>query len=69
MLYDVYIWLRPTSEAAEIFQQVRATDAEDALQLVMQQCAIRSASYAWVVPEDETADCSGFEIRAGGGIC
>jgi len=65
MLYDVFIWLWPTSEAAEIFQQVVADDAEEAVQVAMKRCALRSASYAWVVPQDEQLDCEGFAIVGG----
>ena len=65
MFYDVYIWLLPTSEAAEIFQQVQAESAALALQVVMAGCALSFADFAWVVPQNERLDCESF-VDVGG---
>lgn len=61
-LFHVYLWLRATSEAAEIFQTIEAESAAAALYVVMRRCDIPFADYAWVVPQDEAIAC--YEARS-----
>ncbi len=66
-LYNVYLWLTLTSEAAEVVQTRRAWCADQAILRVMRDRGISYAHYAWVVPHNEKVPCTErFTVRCVG---
>ena len=52
--YRVYLWLRRSSQAAEVVQEVQAVSADAAVQVMMRSHALSFVFYVWVVPERES---------------
>jgi hypothetical protein len=64
MRYRVYLWLSVRSQAAEVMQEVQASNALAALQAVMRSNNIPYAFYAWIVPESEALPCvERYQVR------
>jgi hypothetical protein len=64
MRYRVYLWRSLTSQAAEVVQEVQASDAPAAVLAVMRSHNISYAFYAWIVPEDEALPCvERYQVR------
>lgn len=61
MRYNVYLWLRLTSEAAEVMQPCEASSPAEAIQQVMVAYNVPYADYVWVAPDDLEQDC--YEAR------
>lgn len=53
MLYDVFLWLLASSEAAEVYAQIEMPNAEAAVQETMAAHGLPWVCYAWVVPQDD----------------
>jgi hypothetical protein len=64
MRYRIYLWLKLSSHAAEIVQEVQASSAPATLQEVMRSLTIPYAYYGWVVPEREALPCvERYQVR------
>jgi hypothetical protein len=55
--YRVYLWLRRSSQAADVVQEVQALSASSAVQTVMRSNMLSFVFYAWVVPYDDALPC------------
>jgi hypothetical protein len=70
MRYRVYLWLKRSSQAAEVVQEVQSSTAPAALREVMHFHIITSAYYAWVVPENEAFPCvERYQVRCASARC
>jgi hypothetical protein len=68
--YRVYLWLRRSSQAADVVQEVQASTARTALDEVIRSQAIPHAFYAWVVPDDESLPCvERYQVRCASAHC